>query len=52
MPAKGTQAQDAFMSVIETAVKQGVNAFDYLYDRITMLFKMPSLAEQIAELTL
>jgi len=45
MSIKGTQAQDAFMSVVETAAKLGVNALDYLHDRITKKYLMPSLAE-------
>lgn len=47
MSARGTKAQDAFMSVVETAAKLGVNALDYLYDRITNKYLMPSLAEVI-----
>jgi len=47
MSAQGTRAQDAFMSVVETAAKLGVNALDYLYDRITGEYKMPSLADLI-----
>ena len=49
---KGTQAQDAFMSVVETAAKLGINAFDYLYDRITKQFKRTSLAELIGSATI
>lgn len=52
MSAKGTQAQDAFMSVVETAAKLGINALDYLYDRITKKYQMPSLAELIKLKTL
>jgi len=47
MSSKGTHAQDAFMSVVETAAKLGVNALDYLFDRITNKFQMTSLAELI-----
>ena len=47
MSPSGTLAQDAFMSVIETAAKLGVNALDYLYDRITNKYLMPSLAQLI-----
>jgi hypothetical protein len=35
------------MSVVETAAKLGVPALDYLYDRITEKFQMPSLADLI-----
>jgi len=45
MSAQGTKSQDAFMSVVETAAKLGVNALDYLHDRITGKYLMPSLAE-------
>jgi len=47
MSIKGTQAQDAFMSVVETAIKLGVNAFDYLLDRLTNKNQMTSLADLI-----
>ena len=47
MSAQGTRAQDAFMSVVETAAKLGVNALDYLYDRITGKYAMDSLADLI-----
>lgn len=47
MSVKGTQVQDAFMSVVETAAKLGVNALDYLFDRITNQNKMTSLADLI-----
>ncbi len=47
MSVKGTRAQDAFMSVVETAAKLGVNALDYLYDRITKKYQMTALAELI-----
>jgi len=48
MSAKGTAAQDAFMSVVETAAKLGVNALDYLYDRLSGNYSMPALAELIS----
>jgi len=49
MSAKGTRAQDAFMSVVETAAKLGINTLDYLYDRITKKYQMPSLANLITD---
>ncbi len=52
MSIKGTLAQDAFMSVIETAAKLGVNALDYLHDRITKKYLMPSLAQTLQLKTL
>jgi len=47
MSEKGTQVQDAFMSVVETAAKLGVNAIDYIFDRITGRYNMPALADLI-----
>jgi len=47
MSTKGTEVQDAFMSVVETAAKLGVNALDYLFDRITNKYQMTSLADLI-----
>jgi len=47
MSVKGTQAQDAFMSVVETAAKLGVNALEYLHDRISKKYLLPSLAETL-----
>ncbi len=52
MSVKGTQAQDAFMSVVETAAKLGVNALEYLHDRITKKYLLPSLAETLRIKTL
>ncbi len=43
----GTQLRDAFMSIIETAVKLGISAFDFIQDRITKQYRMPSLATVI-----
>ena len=47
MSKTGTQTREAFMSVIETAIKLGVNAFEYLYDRVTKTYQMDSLAQLI-----
>lgn len=47
MSAHGTAAQDAFMSVVETAAKLGVNALDYLYDRLSGNYSMTPLADLI-----
>ena len=44
---EGTKAKDAFMTIIETAKKLGVNSFDYVRDRVTKKFEMPSLASLI-----
>ena len=47
MSTEGTKAQDAFMSVVETANKLGVNAFDYLLDRLRKKYQMTPLADLI-----
>jgi len=46
---KGTQAKDTFATIVQTAIKLGVNVYDYIYDRITKKFEMPSLADLISE---
>jgi hypothetical protein len=43
----GPQAKDTMMSIVETCKKLGVNAYDFLYDRISYTFKLPSLADMI-----
>ncbi len=43
----GTKAKDTFMTIIETSKKLGVNAFEYIRDRISKKFEMPSLASLI-----
>ena len=44
---KGTECKDTFMTIIETARKLGINAFNYIFDRISKKCKMPSLANLI-----
>lgn len=44
---KGTQAKDTMMTVVQTARKLGVNSFNYIYDRVSLDFKMPSLSSLI-----
>lgn len=46
---KGTEAKDAFLTVVQTAKKLGVNIYDYISDRISKKFNMSSLAELIAQ---
>jgi len=43
----GTRTKDAFMSVIETAIKLGVCAFEYLFDRLNRKQSINSLAQMI-----
>jgi hypothetical protein len=44
----GTKIKDSFMSLNETAKKLGVSFYDYVYDRVSGKFNMPSLADVIA----
>lgn len=44
---KGTQAKDTFMTIVATAKKLGVNAYQYILDRITKKYDMVALAEMI-----
>lgn len=43
----GTNAKDTFMTIIETSKKLGINAFEYIRDRISKKFEKPSLASLI-----
>ncbi|MCJ7616754.1 MAG: transposase, partial [Desulfobacterales bacterium] len=47
MTEEGTKASDTFMTIVYTAKKLGVSAYDYISDRVSKSFKMPSLAELI-----
>jgi hypothetical protein len=47
MTEEGTKASDTFMTIVQTAKKLGVSAYDYINDRVSKSFKMPSLAELI-----
>ncbi len=49
MSELGTKAQDAYMSIIETAKMHGVNAFEYIKDRVEGKNRFPSLASLIYE---
>ncbi len=44
---KGTKAKDSFLTITQTAKKLGVNAYRYIYDRISKTFSMPPLADLI-----
>jgi hypothetical protein len=44
---EGTKAKDALMTLAQTCRKLQVNIFDYIYDRVSELFQMPSLASLI-----
>jgi len=43
----GTELRDAFLSIVETAHKLGVSAYQYIRDRVTKKYNLPSLAELI-----
>jgi len=47
MSVAGTKIKDTLATITMTAKKLGVNAFDYLFDRITKTYKMTSLSELI-----
>ena len=44
---RGTRAMDTYTTIVETARKLGVSAYEYFYDRIAGIFAFPSLAELI-----
>jgi hypothetical protein len=46
---EGTKAKDTLMTIVQTAKKLGVSAYQYIYDRVSKTFKMPSLPELIIE---
>ena len=48
MSAEGTRAQDAYLSIIETAKKLGVSAFEYLTDFVSGTRNMIPLPKLIA----
>jgi len=47
----GTEAKDAFMTVVQTAKKLGVNILDYMKDRFSQAYAMTSLADLIRQHT-
>jgi hypothetical protein len=44
---EGTKSKDTFLTIAQTAKKLGVSAYEYIYDRVSKKFKMPSLASLI-----
>ncbi len=46
---EGTKAKDSFLTIAQTAKKLGVNAYEYIADRVSKKFSMPSLAELIIQ---
>jgi regulator of replication initiation timing len=51
MTKEGTKANDTFLSIVETCKKLGVNPFEYLFDRISKKYQLPSLAEMIRSIS-
>lgn len=47
MTDEGTLASDTFLTIVQTAKKLGVSVYEYIHDRVSKKFKMPSLAELI-----
>ncbi len=43
----GIKSKDTFATIVQTARKLGVNIYQYLYDRVSKKYEMPSLAEII-----
>ena len=46
---KGLSAKDTFMTITQTARKLAVNLYDYIHDRLTKNYNMPSLATLIIQ---
>jgi len=46
---EGTKANDTFMTIVQTAKKLGVSAYQYICDIVGNTFEMPSLAQLIRE---
>lgn len=44
---EGTKSKDTFLTIAQTAKKLGVSAYEYIFDRISKKFNMPSLASMI-----
>ena len=49
MSKNGTKIKDTFMTISQTAKKLKVRTYDYIRDRVSGEFKLPSLAQLIAE---
>lgn len=51
MTDEGTKANDTFLTIVETAKKLGVNQFEYIVDRVSKKYQMPSLAQIIRDIS-
>jgi len=47
--AEGTKIKDTFMTISQTAKKLGIRTYEYIRDRVSGEFKLPSLAQLIEE---
>lgn len=52
MSDEGTKIKDTFMTISQTAKKLGVSTYEYIRDRVSGEFKMPSLADVMRERSL
>ncbi|MDD1641367.1 MAG: transposase [Methylococcaceae bacterium] len=46
---KGTKIKDTFMTINQTTKKLAVSFYDYVYDRVSGRFELPSLADLITQ---
>ncbi len=46
---EGTESQDTLLTIVETAKKLGISAYEYIFDRIGGKSEMPSLASLIPQ---
>ena len=46
---EGTKANDTFLTIVQTAKKLKVSAYDFIFDRVSKKFELPSLAKIIAK---
>ena len=49
---EGTKANVTFLSIVQTCKKFGVNAYDFIFDRINHSFNLPPLAQLIEDKSL
>lgn len=47
MTEEGTKANDTFLTIVQTAKKLGVRAYEYIYDRVSKNYHLPSLSSLI-----
>jgi hypothetical protein len=52
MSQDGTKANDTFLTIVRTAKKLDVSPYEYIYDRVSKRFRLPSLADLIKEKSL